>query len=176
MKKYNHYRERLETEFVVVSPDVEYYGVNIPAVDRFCDKWGYNYLSWSDGNSNFNNYIMLLVTEIELLKRNGQDYNASLAALFYTFLALERLDLYSEYNLRLYHDKQILYDGNAINEYIYYPGDINGFMIRDDVSFGFWMSNHKHFGLDFGEPDEAMTKTNKYRSIFQKGTIPMQGM
>ncbi len=176
MKKYNHYRERLEKEFVIISSDVENYGVNIPAVDRFSDQWGYNHLSWSDGNSNFNNYIIMLVTEIELLKRNHQDYTKSLAALVYTLLALERLDLYSEYNLRQYHNLYLISQGDTVNDYIKYPADINGFMIRDDVSFGFWMSNHRYFGFDLGIPDEALTKTNKYRSIFQEGTIPLQGM
>lgn len=174
LKKYQHYRERLENEFVVVSPDVEYYGVNHPAVDRFSDKWGYNHLSWSDGNSNFNNYIILLVTEIELLKRNNQPYEKSLAALLYAMLALERLDLYSEYNLRMHQGHKIWHNGDSVTGYIKYPADINGFMTRDDVSFGFWMSNHRHFGFDLGEPNENLSKTNKYRSAFQEGEISIQ--
>lgn len=174
MGKYNHYRERLEDEFVVISPDVEYYGVNHPAVDRFSDKWGYNHLSWSDGNSNFNNYIMLLVTEIELLKRNNQPYKESLAALVYAMLALERLDLYSEYNLRVNQGHKIWYKGDSVSNYIKYPADINGFMTRDDVSFGFWMSNHRHFGFDLGNPNENLSKTNKYRSAFQECEISIQ--
>lgn len=176
MKKYNHYRERLENEYVLVSPDVEMYGTNIPAVDRLRNQKGYKHLSWSDGNSNFHDYIILLVTEIELLKRNDQPYKKSLTALVYAMLAIERLDLYSEYNLRLYHDKKMLHKGDSINQYIKYPADINGFMIRDDVSFGFWMSNHRHFGFDLGKPDEKLTRTTKYQSIFQEGTIPLQGM
>lgn len=176
MAKYNDYRERLENEFLIVSEDVEYYGVNIPAVDRRTNKWGRDILGWSDGNSNFNNYISFLVTEIELLKRNKETYEHSLAQLYYAMLALERLDLYSEYNLRTYHNKKILYEGDSISNYIRYPADINGFMIRDDVSFGFWQAHHKHFGFELGEADEQHTGTNRYKSIFQEGTIPMQGL
>jgi hypothetical protein len=176
MAKYNQYRQRLENEFVLVSENVEHYGVNIPAVDRRTNKWGRDILSWSDGNSNFNNYIIFLVTEIELLKRNNMPYQHSLAQLYYAMLALERLDLYSEYNLRTRHNKQILWKGDSISSYIRYPADINGFMIRDDVSFGFWKNNYKRFGFEFGNPNENSTGTNRYKSIFQEGTIPMQGL
>src|SRR6056297_1290501 len=176
MAKYNQYRQRLENEFVLVSENVEHYGVNIPAVDRRTNKWGRDILSWSDGNSNFNNYIIFLVTEIELLKRNNMPYQHSLAQLYYAMLALERLDLYSEYNLRTSHNKKILWEGDSISSYIRYPADINGFMIRDDVSFGFWKNNYKRFGFEFGNPNEKSTGTNRYKSIFQEGTIPMQGL
>ncbi|MDA3912075.1 MAG: hypothetical protein PF448_12040 [Bacteroidales bacterium] len=176
LKKYQNYRQRLENEFVVISPDVELYGVNIPAIDRKTDPYGNQNLRWSDGNSNFNNYISMLVTEITLLKQHGQDYQTSLNELVYTFLAIERLDLYSEYNLRKFWNDKILHDGDSTNAYIKYPADINGFMLRDDVSFGFWRRYHTHFGIEFGKPNENLTKTNKYFSVFQQGIEPMQAM
>jgi len=176
LEKYQTYRQRLENEFIVISPDVELYGVNIPAIDRKTEEWGSRNLRWSDGNSNFNNYISMLVTEITLLKQFDRDYQSSLNVLVYTFLAIERLDLYSEYNLRKFWDKKILHDGDSINAYIKYPADINGFMLRDDVSLGFWMQYYPHFGIEFGKLNEDLTKTNKYYSVFQKGIEPMQAM
>lgn len=176
MNKYNHYRQRLENEFIVISPDVELNGVNIPAIDRLIHPSGNKMLTWSDGNSNFNNYIMMLVTEIEMLKRYDKDYNNTLAELLYTMLAIERLDLYSEYDLRVFFDKKILHNGDSINSYIRYPADINGFMLRDDVSFGFWMTFHDHFGMEFGKPEENFKRTSTYRSVFQRGIEPMQAM
>jgi hypothetical protein len=176
LEKYQDYRQRLENEFIVISPDVELYGVNIPAIDRKTDPYGNKNLRWSDGNSNFNNYISMLVTEIALLKQYNHDYQTSLNALVYTFLAIERLDLYSEYNLRKFWDKKILHDGDSINAYIKYPADINGFMLRDDVSLGFWMQYYPHFGMEFGKLDDDLTKTNKYFSVFQQGIEPMQAM
>lgn len=176
LNKYQDYRQRLEDEFIVISPDVELYGVNIPAIDRKTEEWGSRNLRWSDGNSNFNNYISMLVTEITLLKQFNRDYQSSLNTLVYTFLAIERLDLYSEYNLRKFWDKKILHDGDSINAYIKYPADINGFMLRDDVSLGFWMQYYPHFGIKFGKPNEALTKTNTYFSVFQQGIEPMQAM
>lgn len=176
LEKYLNYRQRLENEFVVISSDVELYGVNIPAIDRKTDTYGNQNLRWSDGNSNFNNYISMLVTEIVLLKKFGNDYQTSLNELIYTFLAIERLDLYSEYNLRKFWDNKILHEGDSINAYIKYPADINGFMLRDDVSLGFWMRYYPHFGMEFGKLDENLTKTNKYFSVFQQGIEPMQAM
>jgi hypothetical protein len=176
MDKYNLYRQRLENEFVLISPSVEHYGVNIPAIDKKTDPYGNQTLTWSDGNSNFNNYIIMLVTEIELLKKYGHDYSHSLSQLLYTMMAIERLDLYSEYNLRMFWDKKIFYNGDSIKNYIKYPADINGFMLRDDVSMGFWMDNHVHFGIEFGKPNDNFTKTDKYFSVFQRGVEPMQAM
>jgi hypothetical protein len=176
MKKYSYLKQRYQNEYIVISSDVEHYGVNIPAIDKKIDPWGNETLRWSDGNSNFNNYIILLTTEIELLKRHGKDYYPSLTELLYAFIAIERLDLYSEYNLRVFWDDKILHEGDSTNSYIRYPADINGFMLRDDVSFGFWMTFHNHFGIEFGEPTEDFRKTNKYFSVFQKGIEPMQAM
>lgn len=176
LNKYSYYKQRYQNEFIVISSDVEQYGVNIPAIDRKTDANGNVTLRWSDGNSNFNNYIISLVTEIELLKRNDRDYYPSLTELLYSMLAIERLDLYSEYNLRVFWDDKILYNGDSINAYIKYPADINGFMLRDDVSIGFWMAYHDHFGIEFGTPSEDVRKTNKYYSVFQQGIEPMQAM
>ncbi len=176
LNKYQRYKQRYLNEFIILSPDVEQYGVNIPAIDRRSNPNGFEQLSWSDGNSNFNNYIILLVTEIELLKRYNQNYQASLTELLYSMLAIERLDLYSEYNSRLFWNDKIMYNGDSINNFIKYPADINGFMLRDDVSFGFWQQNHKRLGFDFGKPDKDLRKTNRYLSVFQKGVEPMQAM
>ncbi len=166
LQTYQEYRQRLEDDFIVITPDVELYGANIPAIDRRMDKGDNHYLKWSDANSNFNNYISMLVTEIELLKRNDMEYQNSLSALFYTLLAIERIDLYSEYNLRMTSDKKIFHEGDSIKAYVKYPADINGFLLRDDVSLGFWMNYYSHFNMDFGEMNKDMSGTSTYRSIF----------
>ena len=39
-EKYNHYRNKLISEWVVVSPNVEQFGTNIPAMDKIIDNEG----------------------------------------------------------------------------------------------------------------------------------------
>lgn len=172
--KYINYRNRLLNEWVIISSDVEQFGVNIPAVDRRLDKAGnISWVSWSDGNSNFNHWLGLLSTEYRLLKNNNQDYQETLSMLFYAMIALERLDLYSEYTLRKYHKTE---PNKSDFELIKYPEDINGFLIRDDVSLGFWKQYYKHFNEEYGKYNKIKNGTNRYLSIFQKGVIPQQGM
>jgi hypothetical protein len=177
LDKYHHYRERLLNEFIVVSPNVEQFGVNIPAVDRKLDsadnvKW----ISWSDGNSNFHHWLGILATEYRLLKNNKQDYQQTLALLTYTMLALERLDLYAEYLLRKHHNKYLVHEGDTLYDYLLLPEDINGFLLRDDVSLGFWRQYYKHFKSELGWYNEKKDGTQRYRSVFQKGLIEKQGM
>lgn len=177
MEKYHKYRERLLTEFIVTSSNVEQFGVNIPAVDRRVDSAGnVTWISWSDGNSNFNQWLGLLSTEYRLLKNNNQDYQETLGLLLYAFLALERLDLYAEYNLRKHHNKYVIHENDTIYDFILIPDDINGFLLRDDVSLGFWKQYHEHFGSKYGRYNRRMDGTNTYRSVFQIGLIPKQGM
>ena len=88
-EKYVHYRNRLLQEWIMVSSDVEQFGVNIPAVDRRLDTLGnVAWISWSDGNSNFNHWLGLLATEYRLLKNNNQDYQETLAMLLDSMIAL----------------------------------------------------------------------------------------
>ncbi len=177
MEKYHLYRDRLLTEFILVSPEVEQFGTNIPAIDRRLDSEGNPvWVSWSDGNSNFNQWLGILATEYRLLKNNGQDYQETLSMLLYSMLAIERLDLYSEYLLRQHHKKYIIYNGDTIYNYILLPDDINGFLIRDDVSLGFWKQYHNHFKAPFGEYNKIKDATNTYNSVFRRGLIPKQGM
>lgn len=172
--KYVNYRNRLLDEWIIVSPDVEQFGVNIPAVDRILDSLGNpSWVSWSDGNSNFNHWLGILATEYRLLKNNGQDYQETLSMLIYSMLALERLDLYSEYALRKHHKTNSY---RSVSELIKYPEDINGFLIRDDVSLGFWRQYFKHFKSEYGWHNNTGDGTNRYLSVFQKGVIAKEGM
>ena len=164
--KYINYRNRLLNEWVIISSDVEQFGVNIPAVDRRLDKAGnISWVSWSDGNSNFNHWLGLLSTEYRLLKNNNQDYQETLSMLLYAMIALERLDLYSEYTLRKYHKTE---PNKSDFELIKYPEDINGFLIRDDVSLGFWKQYYKHFNEEYGKYNKIKNGTNRYLSIFKR--------
>lgn len=177
MEKYNNYRDRLLSEFVLISPHVEQLGVNLPAVDRRVDDEGNSlWVSWSDGNSNYNQWLGLLITEYRLLKNNGENYQETLTLLLYAMTALERIDLYSEYFLRKHHNKFIIHNGDTLFDYILIPDDINGFLIRDDVSLGFWKQYHKHFKAPYGRLNETMDGTSTFRSVFMKGIIPKQGM
>jgi hypothetical protein len=160
---------------MVVSNNVEQFGVNIPAVDRQLSENGNTiWVSWSDGNSNFNHLLGILSTEYRLLKNNKQDYSETLKLLFYSLISIERLDLYSEYALRVVHG--ITEEDENEPGFVNYPDDINGFLIRDDVSLGFWMQYHDHFGSELGGIVNTKDGTNTYLSVFRRGVIPKQGM
>lgn len=132
LKKYWCYRERLRRDFIVVSENVEKFGVNIPAASINLTK---NIIDWGDGNSGISHYLSVLSSELWLLKNNGQDYSETLKELYYAMLALERMDLYSENEWRIYNSKPAF-----VNE-----ADINGCHIRDDVSENFWAEYSGHF-------------------------------
>jgi hypothetical protein len=175
--KYIQYRNRLLEEWIIVSPKVEQFGVNIPAVDRRLDVNGIpKWVSWSDGNSNFNHWLGVLATEYRLLKNSKQTYSETLSMLVYTMMALERLDLYSEYSLRKQHGIYEIHGKDTIVGFVDYPEDINGFLIRDDVSLGFWRQYNKHFGPEYGWHNKTKDGTNTYLSVFQIGVIPKEGM
>ena len=175
-EKYWNYRDRFLNEFILISPNVEEFGTNIPAIDRNVDEnnkpiW----ISWSDGNSNFNHWLGVLATEYRLLKNNNQDYSETLNMLVYTMLALERLDLYSEYAIRVQDSIFPIINGDTIKEFIVYPDDINGFLIRDDVSLGFWLKHSKHFNVWIGNLNKTRDGTNTYTSVFKHGVIQKEG-
>jgi hypothetical protein len=160
---------------MLVSPDVEQFGTNIPAVDRQIDENGnVTWFSWSDGNSNFNHWLGILSTEYRLLKNNNNDYQETLSLLLYSMIALERLDLYSEYLLRTYHN--IKGSDSDKPGFINYPEDMNGFLLRDDVTLGFWMQYHDHFRSEPGNIQDTKDGTETYVSVFKRGAIPKQGM
>lgn len=143
LEKYWNYRKRLREKFIVVSPNVSDFGVNIPAASVSSGvAW------WSDANCNMSHYLSVLATELWLLKNNKQDYSQTLAELLYAMLALERLDVYSESILRW---KAACGDPFIENEYwqkyFVRPGDINGFMLRDDVSQVLKNNYPDHFNL-----------------------------
>ena len=175
-ERYDIYRSRLLDEWLVTSENVEQFGVNIPAMERRVNSKGkVVYVSWSDGNENFNHWLGILSTEYRLLKDNGQNYDETLKLLVYAMMVIERLDLYSEYALRCHHGLESP-DTSRITELIKYPDDINGFLIRDDVSLGFWKQYHDKFGAEYGVVNEIKEGTNRYMSVFQRGVIPKQGM
>ncbi|MBN2766190.1 MAG: T9SS type A sorting domain-containing protein [Paludibacteraceae bacterium] len=130
LEKYWNYRKRLREKFIVVTPNVSDFGVNIPAASI-----ENNVAWWSDANCNMSHYLTVLATELWLLKNNKQDYSQTLAELLYAMLALERLDVYSESILRWKAAcGETFIEDEYWQKYFVQPGDINGFMIRDDVS------------------------------------------
>jgi len=151
LEKYWKYRERLRNRFMVVSENVMEYGVNIPASDIFYKSDSTkSYISWGDANNNMSHYLSMLATELWLLKQNGQDYSTTLKELYYAMLALERLDTYSESNLRWKAARGLWID-NYREKFYVRPGDINGFMLRDDVSDNFWKENKNHFDVPIAD-------------------------
>jgi hypothetical protein len=139
LTKYWKYRDRLRKRFMVVDGNVERAGVNIPAAFINYDyNNGNGNIDWGDGNSNMSHYLSVLATELWLLKNNNQDYSATLKELYFAMLAMERLDVYSEYNLR----KSLNYpDPDPLTS------DVNGFHIRDDVSDVIWSIYKSHFDV-----------------------------
>ena len=129
---------------MVVSENVMDYGVNIPASEIYYDK---NLISWGDANNNMSHYLSMLATELWLLKHNNQDYSSTLKELYYAMLALERLDLYSESNLRWKeaHDSRL--ENDSLEKKYIHQDDINGFLLRDDVGDGFWEKYGSHFDV-----------------------------
>jgi hypothetical protein len=126
LDKYWSYRDRLREKFVFISSNVEAAGVNIPASARnYTDK----VVEWGDANMNMSHYLGVLVTELWLLKQNGQDYSQTLQELYLAMLAMERLDAWSEAHWR--------YRSNP-NSWFRNDADINGMHLRDDVTSNFW--------------------------------------
>lgn len=158
LTKYWRYRERLRQNFVLVSENVEEFGTNIPAVEKMAWKG----VSWGDGNSNMSHYLSLLTTELYLLKKNDQSYAETLKELYYAMLAMERLDLYSEYKLRVYHNKA---------QYIDPATDFNGFYIRDDPDADFWENHKDHFTKDF-----QTDKIRSFQTVPDSDPTKMQGL
>jgi len=144
LKKYWEYRDRLRNRFMVVSENVLDYGVNIPASDLHYDK---DLISWGDANNNMSHYLSMLSTELWLLKKNNQDYSITLKELYYAMLALERLDSYSESNLRWKEAHGSWLEIDSLKKSFVQPGDINGFLLRDDVGDSFWKKYRSHFDV-----------------------------
>ena len=155
LKKYWKYRQRLRDKFMVVSGDVMDYGTNIPASDLSYDD---NMIGWGDGNNNMSHYLTVLATELWILKHNNQDYSTTLKELYYAMLALERLDNFSESNFRWRNAYGSWVDSYRKTWYVY-PGDLNGFSLRDDVSDEFWTNHGSHF--DVGNFNSQLSKYNQ---------------
>jgi hypothetical protein len=160
----------LRNNFIVVSGNVEQFGVNIPATDLKLDANGNKtLLNWGDANDNMSHYLSVLATEYRLLKNNGQNYKETIKELYYALLALERLDLYSEYSIRYRDNVGYWYNGAWIRGYVDNTTDCNGWWIRDDISQGFWNNNYLHFGfsnIDYNN-FKSIFKTDNMESISQ---------
>lgn len=142
LRKYHSYRERLREKFIVVSPNIMEYGVNIPASDIFYDA---DRISWGDANNNMAHYLSMLSTELYLLKTNKKPYNTTLSELYYAMWALERLDMFSEANWRWKLATGKRPENDSLAKAFARPDDINGFMLRDDVGVQFWTRHGSHF-------------------------------
>ena len=171
LEKYWRYRERLREKFIAVSDSVEYFGANIPACEI---NYETSTIDWGDANMSMSHYLSVLATELWLLKNNGQDYSLTLKELYYAMLAMERLDLYSEYHIRwrdnIGHwvwtpDPDDIWSFPENGIYVWVRGyvnnlsDINGFHLRDDVNDGFWEWGQSHFGVQ------------KYNSSFKNNLL-----
>jgi hypothetical protein len=150
LEKYWYYRQRLKTDFLVVS-SYNSQGTNLPAMARggYIDNDGQfreTSLSWGDGNSGIQYYIGMLATEYRLLKDYGQDCNETLNDLVLALRAVERLDLTAESYYAPNHGVQ--------------QGDLNGFFIRDDVDSNFTSlhANGHNFYQKNGDPLQVQSE------------------
>ena len=111
-QKYNNYKTRLNTKFVIVGPDA---GQSIPttAHKSLVSSDSLNY--WGDAGISLGWYIGVLATEYEIKRMNNENYTQTVSELFYALNALNRLDTLAE----------SYYGGTA---------SLNGFVLRDDVS------------------------------------------
>jgi len=120
LQKYWYYRNRLLNNFVKVSANVNEAGTNIPVAEiKTTEDW----LKMDDGNGMLNQYISVMASEYRLLKNYNQDYSQSIQLLYYALMSLNRLDATAE----SYYRQGI---SNA--------NDLNGFIVRDDVTQTFW--------------------------------------
>jgi len=116
-EKYRFYRERLLTEFMVVSDGNEP-GTGIPASIRHA---GRRQMRWGDATINLSNYMAVLATEYRRLKEQGQPLEQTRHELHLALLTKERLDVTAP-------------DFFEAGDTHYGP---DGFFIRDDVPAGF---------------------------------------
>lgn len=138
LNKYWHLRHRLVNQFMAVGPNA---GESLPASGRNHNETGF--LDWSETPRYVGWYLGVLATEYRLLKNNGQSTDRTLSELYYALRAVIRLDENAE--------KQ------------WYPsssGEINGFLMRDDVPLDF-LDSHPQLvtgqSPDFITPQSGMT-------------------
>ncbi len=125
LQKYWEYRERLKN-FVVIGSDS---GCSLLSDDRES-----NNIYYHDEPTPLGYYIGVLASEYYLLDTQASDTASqnqkqrTLKELYYALAAADRLDQNAEAYWRAY------YSGSS---YSVNSGDLNGFMLRDDVSGGF---------------------------------------
>lgn len=125
LQKYWEYRERLK-DFVVVGRDS---GCSLISTNRSSGQLNYN-----DEPTPLGYYIGVLASEYYLLDTQANDtasYNQkqrTLEELYYALKAAVRLDRNAEAYWRHYY---------ALTTYSVSPSDLNGFMLRDDISSNF---------------------------------------
>ncbi len=161
LAKYWKYRDRLRSKFIVVSENVMDYGVNIPASDIYYKSDSTkSYICWGDGNNNMSHYLSVLATELWLLKHNNKDYTTTLKELYFAMLALERLDVYSESNLRWKAFIGPWIENDYWEKQFVHLGDINGFMLRNDVTDNFWKKYGNHFDVNIFSSNFSASNTS----------------
>ncbi len=111
--KYDHFRQRLTTEFMYFTGDGSVPGSHLPIERRYMNG-DYRAAKWADAVWWQGHYIAVLATEYELKRRNGEKTEATLNELRCALDVYDRLDL-------------------AAEECWQADGVLNGFYIRDDV-------------------------------------------
>jgi hypothetical protein len=146
LEKYWRYKNRFLNEFIVLPQfNSTSEGLSIPAMKITLNQTGTSkaYMDFTDGNANMSHYLGVLATEYRLLKNNGDNYDQVIKELYYATLALDRLDQNSESYFRLM---------NTV-----FDTDKNGWMIRDDVTPGYWTANWARLGFPSGDPTQFVS-------------------
>ncbi len=152
LEKYWYYRQKLKSDFIVVSPGNEP-GTNIPASERYGSYdqdhniYKENKISWGDGNANLQYYIAVLATEYRLLKDYGEDYTQTLNELVYALRAIERIDIAAERNSWTTEQK------------------LNGFFVRDDVMNSFTSVHNDETHNFLGHNNEPLEVESGYNQV-----------
>lgn len=90
-----------------------------------------------------NQYIMALALEYKLLSRNNQDTKETVKELYHLLYAINRLDLEAE---------QFFTSGMfPANDQITQNGQLNGFMLREDMPKQFFQTNKLHYNYALQE-------------------------
>ncbi|MFN5983334.1 MAG: hypothetical protein ACK479_07715, partial [Fluviicola sp.] len=109
MQKYWKFRNELRESFVKIGPD---FGESLVArkiepmkcTDNIPENpnssgWNFSSMNWGDAMIRHGYYLGLLATEYRLLKDAGEDVTGTLNELYYALNAINRLDLFAEFDL-----------------------------------------------------------------------------
>lgn len=151
LNKYWWHRYTLVNDYMKIGL---YCGESIPGY-RHYEAWDLPYpddtkhMHWGDATIYLGQYMMVLATEYDILKRSNQRTRRTLEEMYLALKAFDRLDVNAEEMCRNFPSTMNCENINPQTSGPLYGfpanNDFNGFFIRDDVPLNFEVNNHKHF-------------------------------